>query len=509
MSEPDRVDLRAGDVLAGKYRVERVLGAGGMGVVVAAHHLQLDERVALKFLHPDVERSVEATSRFVREARAAAKIKSEHVARVTDVGELENGSPYMVMEYLEGSDLSERLETDGPLPVAQAVDFVLQTCEALASAHTLGIIHRDLKPANLFCTERPDGQLAIKVLDFGISKVTTPDPSAPHMTRTHAVIGTAPYMSPEQMKQSRGVDARADIWSLGIVLFELLTGRLPFDSDVVTHLAIKVASEPPPPLNDLRPDAPAGLERVIATCLEKDRERRFQTVGELAIALKDYGSKRARGSVERVLGTLRKAGVSGAVLPPSGEFEADPSRAPTISLPGTPRLGAPPAPVTATSWGETGPGSRSRIAMAGLAVAVPLVVFAVVLARTPHGQRASAPPEGPSVTTHPSAAESPEPAPALVATVSNSGSPSPSVPTIAFSALPPAADPIAVTPVVAPPPGAPGARAAHSPSPSPSPRASSAHAPVAPSSGPRPNCNPPYVIDSAGHREYRPECLNY
>jgi serine/threonine protein kinase len=410
----------------------------------------------------------------------------------------------MVMEYLEGSDLSERLEAGGALPVAQAVDFILQTCEALAAAHALGIVHRDLKPANLFCTERADGQLAIKVLDFGISKIT--DPAAPGhgMTRTHEVMGTAAYMPPEQMKQTKGVDARADIWSLGIILFELLTARLPFDSDVVTHLAIKVASEAPPPLRDFRPDAPPGLAQVITTCLEKDRERRFQTVGELASALKDYGSKSARGSVERVLGTLRKAGISGAVLPPSGEFAADLARAPTISATPKPRLGAPHAPVTATSWGEAGAGNRSRRAIAGLAVAIALVAVTVIVARAP--REANEPnkpsesvlPAGASVTS-PSAPESPEPTRTLVPPLSSSSA----VPTVAFSALPPAPIQAAATGVAIPSPGAQGARPAHSPA------AGSARPAVTPSSGPKPNCNPPYVIDSAGHRQYRPECLNY
>ncbi len=171
--------VREGDILAGKYRVERVLGIGGMGVVVAAHHMQLDERVALKFLLPEALGNAEAVARFAREARAAVKIKSEHVARVTDVGTLPNGAPYMVMEYLEGGDLAAWIKQRGALPVEQAVEFVLQTCIAVADAHALGIIHRDLKPANLFCVRRSDGQLSIKVLDFGISKMTDVSGSAP------------------------------------------------------------------------------------------------------------------------------------------------------------------------------------------------------------------------------------------------------------------------------------------------------------------------------------------
>ncbi len=234
-SEHARIGVAPGEVLAGKYRVDRVLGAGGMGVVVAAHHVHLDERVALKFLLPDALRSPEAVARFVREARAAVKIKSEHVARVTDVGHLENGAPYIVMEYLEGVDLSAWLRQNGPMPIPQAVDFVLQACEAIADAHVLGIVHRDLKPSNLFCIRRTDGQSSIKVLDFGISKILNPGTPRPDMTATSALIGSPLYMSPEQMSLSKGVDVRTDIWSLGIILFELITGRTPFEGGCGTR----------------------------------------------------------------------------------------------------------------------------------------------------------------------------------------------------------------------------------------------------------------------------------
>src|SRR4051812_29611172 len=209
--------VREGDVLAGKYRVDKILGAGGMGVVVAAHHVQLDERVAIKFLLPEALGNAEAVARFAREARAAVKIKSEHVARVIDVGTLETGAPYMVMEYLEGGDLSQVLASRGPLPVEEAVEYVLQACEAIAHAHALGIVHRDLKPANLFLIRRPDGTNAIKVLDFGISKVM-PGKSASSdnaMTRTRTVMGSPLYMSPEQMASTRDVDGRTDLWALG------------------------------------------------------------------------------------------------------------------------------------------------------------------------------------------------------------------------------------------------------------------------------------------------------
>ena len=312
--------VREGDVLAGKYRVERVLGAGGMGVVVAARHIHLDEKVALKFLLPEALGSGEAVARFIREARAAVKIKSEHVARVSDVGTLDNGSPYMVMEYLDGGDLAAWLQERGPLPVEQAVEFVLQACVAVADAHALGIVHRDLKPANLFCVRRSDGQLSIKVLDFGISKVNDRGAGpGMAMTKTSALMGSPLYMSPEQMRSSRDVDAGTDIWALGIILSELITGRPAFLAESVTELAIKVANEAPTPLRAFRPDAPPGLEAVVFRCLEKDRGRRYGNIGELAVALLPFGPKRARASVERISGIIQAAGLSGSALatPPS------------------------------------------------------------------------------------------------------------------------------------------------------------------------------------------------
>ncbi|MGA3122604.1 MAG: serine/threonine-protein kinase [Polyangiaceae bacterium] len=238
--------VRQGDVLGGKYRIERVLGVGGMGVVVAARHIELDSRVALKFLLPELVASPEAVARFAGEARAAVQIQNEHVARVLDVGTLDNGAPYMVMEFLEGRDLSTWLEQRGPLPVEQAVEFILQACVAVADAHRLGIIHRDLKPANLFCIRRTDGQFVVKVLDFGISKLRrTPEgdrASGMSVTKTSALMGSPLYMSPEQMRSSKDVNAQTDVWALGVILFELLTGRAPFLGETVTEVAIHVAS---------------------------------------------------------------------------------------------------------------------------------------------------------------------------------------------------------------------------------------------------------------------------
>src|SRR5580692_1093404 len=224
MIRPGSAPVSEGDLLAGKYRVERVLGAGGMGIVVAARHEQLDQMVAIKFVRDEALDNEEAVQRFLREARAAVKLKSEHVARVLDVGKLDSGAPYMVMEYLEGNDLGHILTEQGPMEAAAATDWILQACEAVAEAHAAGIVHRDLKPENLFLTNTVGGTQKIKVLDFGVSKsMGGASGELSNLTRTRAMLGSPLYMAPEQMRSSRDVDARADIWALGVVLFQLLT----------------------------------------------------------------------------------------------------------------------------------------------------------------------------------------------------------------------------------------------------------------------------------------------
>jgi serine/threonine-protein kinase len=366
MSTDEPAGVREGQLVAGKYRIDRILGAGGMGVVVAAHHLDLDERVAIKFLLPNVLDHVDAVARFAREARAAVKIKSEHVARVTDVGRLENGSPYMVMEYLEGADLAALLREKGPLPCEQAIEFVLQACEAIAEAHALGIVHRDLKPSNLFVIRRPDGAFSVKVLDFGISKITNlgGSPHTATLTQTAGLMGSPFYMSPEQMESSRSVDSRCDLWALGVILYELITGTPPFVADTLPELVLRVVNGgPPAALSNRRGDAPDGLEAVILRCLEKDRTRRYESVGELARALLPFGPKRARNSVERISGVLRSAGLSASAL----------------ALPAS-SAGATPAARTGTaaSWGKTAPPrQRARWLAAGAGVVlVGLAAFA-------------------------------------------------------------------------------------------------------------------------------------
>ncbi|MGC4087719.1 MAG: serine/threonine-protein kinase [Polyangiaceae bacterium] len=306
--------LEPGTELAGKYRIERVLARGGMGVIVCAQHLRLDERVAIKFLLADaLNRHPDAVARFEQEARAAAKIKSEHVARVSDIGTLEWGAPYMVMEYLEGQDLAQLAHQRGALPVAEAVDYLLQACEALAEAHALGIVHRDLKPANLFVTRRADGSVCIKVLDFGISKITraiSEHSSDYGMTQPAVILGSPYYMSPEQLTSSRDVDMRTDVWALGVMLYELVTGRKPFDADTLPQLSITIATQPATPLRQLRPELPEGLESTITACLQKSRDDRLSSVAEFAIRISSFAPPSAQLSLQRILRVSENAGLS-------------------------------------------------------------------------------------------------------------------------------------------------------------------------------------------------------
>jgi eukaryotic-like serine/threonine-protein kinase len=294
-------ELKAGTVIAGKFRVERVLGQGNMGVVVLATHLQLDQQVALKFLLPSSLAQAEVEARFAQEARAAAKIKSEHVVRVLDVSTLDSGEPYIVMEYLEGTDLAKQLARRGPMTVQRAVASVLQVCEALAEAHAAGIVHRDLKLSNLFVASYPDGQPCIKILDFGISKYSIPgsDPDL-SMTDTAAVMGSPLYMSPEQMRSTRNVDGRSDIWALGIILYELVAGRVPFDAQTMPLLCSMVLQDEPPSLGARVRDLPRGFEAVVMRCLAKDRNQRFQSVQDLAVALAEFAPPEAQRSVQRI-----------------------------------------------------------------------------------------------------------------------------------------------------------------------------------------------------------------
>jgi serine/threonine protein kinase len=289
------------EIVGGKYRVEQILGEGGLAVVLGAKHLQLEESVAIKMLLPKWAGNDDVVDRFLKEGRTAVRIRGEHVARVHDVG-MHAGGPYIVMERLEGCDLEAFIRESGPLPTPVAVDLVLQAIEAIAEAHGIGIVHRDLKPANLFLTRRTDGSSCIKVLDFGISKVGSDTWSR---TNPELTMGSPPYMPPEQLVSASAADVRADIWALGVVLYELLSGALPFQGKTTPELCVNVMHDAPKALSSLRPDMPTSLEATVMLCLEKDPADRFANVAEPALALVPFGTQSAHASAERVVRILR------------------------------------------------------------------------------------------------------------------------------------------------------------------------------------------------------------
>jgi eukaryotic-like serine/threonine-protein kinase len=314
-----RLAVIAGTVVAGKYRVERTLAEGGMGLVVLARHLHLEQSVALKFLRGDMSSEWDALARFAREVRAVAQLKSEHVAHVFDAGMTDDGVPYMVMEYLDGHSLARRLQTQGRLDVMSAVEYVIQACEGLAEAHSHGIVHRDIKPYNLFLVERSPGSHTIKIIDFGISKFAFSD--APNIV-TGVIVGSPCYMSPEQLRSTASVDHRTDVWSLGATLYELLAGQAAFDaSQTLPELVAAILDGRGPALRQLRADVSQELAAIVTRCLAKDREARFQSAGELAMALLPFAPARARVPAERAA-MMKPAFVT-------AQFESDPPPATT------------------------------------------------------------------------------------------------------------------------------------------------------------------------------------
>jgi serine/threonine-protein kinase len=382
--------LAVGGTVADKYRIEQLLGEGGMGFVFEATHLQLGHRVALKVLNSAVMADREVVERFLREGRALARLSGEHIARVSDVGTLPTGEPYMVMEFLEGRDLARELSARGPMPLVEVIEYMAQTCEALAEAHVRGIVHRDLKPANLFLTQKLDGEACIKVLDFGISKFTQEEGEldSENITVTSSLVGTPKYMSPEQIQDSRNVDSRTDIWGLGTIFYELLTQTRPFAAPSLALVCVKILHEEIPAPSAIKKEIPQAVDAVIARCLKKAPGDRYQSVGELVDALVTLNPnvKPSATRVTRILAARNRgsaADSSGSLPGVSQRFLIPPpeSSQPLITPSNVrPAENAENATLTAATLVESGPKKKNRLpimigAAAGGALLLGMILF--------------------------------------------------------------------------------------------------------------------------------------
>jgi eukaryotic-like serine/threonine-protein kinase len=409
-----------GDVLDGKYRVERLLGEGGMGAVAKATHLLRRAPVALKFMSGAVLSLQGAVERFVNEGVAASQIDSDHVVKVFDVGRLPSGAPYLVMEYLDGCDLGQLLEREGPtLPVARAVHFIVQALRALQTAHAAGIIHRDMKPSNCFVIDKDGEADFVKLVDFGISKVrATEDGQAAHLTRTNSALGTPLYMSPEQARSPRDVDARTDLYSVGAILYEMLSGRTPYTSETgeFTEILFKIFTTEPEPLATLRPDLPEGLCAVVHHALQRDPKDRFGSAAEMAEALTPFADERSTQVFVRLRGTRRSNGPMHSLTPAAESARVSKSEATARTFPSFKDSAAPTPKPPSTEVGVTKEAAATRASathpsrkgLVIVAVAAAIAAGAGFVALRGHS------PASPPIQPEPSAAALPPPASAPV-----------------------------------------------------------------------------------------------
>ncbi len=349
-----------------KYSVERILGRGGMGTVFEARHLRLGHRVAIKVLGEDLRVHTELVQRFEREARAAGALSSPHAVKVFDIDQTDDGTPFMVMELLHGRDLAHIVEHNGAQPIGASVRWVIEASDAIAEAHRLGIIHRDIKPSNLFlCGDTG----SIKVLDFGIAKRVAAKEAA--ITQGVAPLGTPQYMSPEQVRCAKDVDARTDIWSLGVTLYELVCGRPPFNHEVPQACIAAIVADPVPAPRQFRPDVPEELADVIMRALAKEREERFQSVDDFVLALAPFADRSpfAEEGSWRVITTARRT-IAMELTTMDGEdlvLDLEPqSRKATRA--GYVEDTVPPAVSRHTARASSGKRIRSSLALASAAV---------------------------------------------------------------------------------------------------------------------------------------------
>jgi eukaryotic-like serine/threonine-protein kinase len=440
---------QTGEVLDGKYRVERLLGEGGMGAVAKATHLLRRAPVALKFMSGAVLSLQGAVERFVNEGVAASQIDSDHVVKVFDVGRLPSGAPYLVMEYLEGCDLGQLLEREGQLIApTRAIHFTLQILRALQTAHAAGIVHRDMKPSNCFVINKDGEPDFIKLVDFGISKVrATDDAQGAHLTRTNSALGTPLYMSPEQARSPRDVDHRTDLYSVGAILYEMLTGRTPYtaESGEYTEILFKIFTTEPAPLQSIRPDIPVGIANAVHRALLRDRDARFGSAAEMAEALAPFADDRSNQVLSRLLlakGRSVTPGGMGNTPAPGAPVDA---HAQTYA--GSEGLRAPKVPTdvgvtreAAGVPGQTGArGGRAGIAIGVAAVALLMGAAGFVVVHGRSSTAAKVPPEPaaaalapqppaqplPSAQSAPVATLETLPAPTALAAASASASASP------------------------------------------------------------------------------------
>jgi serine/threonine protein kinase len=474
--------IRENETVAGKYRIGRTLGEGGMGIVVAARHLELDQMVAIKFLRTELAEQSAAAERFRREARAAARIRSPHICRVLDVGTLETGMPFLVMEYLEGCDVSDELAKRGRFPVPEALDYVLQACEALSEAHAVGIVHRDLKPGNLFLESRTDGSRSIKVLDFGVSKSMFDSAAQLKLTKTASLIGSPLYMSPEQLDAATDVDARADIWALGTILYELIAGRTPFLAETIPQLVNAVVNGTQPSFQQLGIPAPLGLEAVVNRALNKRREDRFTTITEFAQALLPFAASYGAVSVSRRMSLANSAPgmmasgtnrISSSGRVSSGGTDPDLEASRTLVGGALPPLSSG----TPSSWQRSPPPSKPNPRAIAIGLALVPILAAVVIAVLYWGGGSSEP-VAPVPSARPAAQVPPPPAPddttttkPAEPTAEPSPEPTSGRPLVTATVEP---EPTALPPSARHPAGKPGSRSAQ-----PAAKPSAAEAPAA------------------------------
>jgi serine/threonine-protein kinase len=497
--------VRIGEVLADRYRVESVLGTGGMGVVFAAVDLSGQRRVAIKLLNAAAEQNAEFVSRFLREGRAASRLESDHVARVLDCGTLADGRPYLVTELLEGTDLARLLREQGALDVGYTVDLVMQTCQGLAEAHAAGIVHRDLKPANLFLTSTAAGEPLVKILDFGICKLANDD-GATSLTAPEQMLGTPKYMSPEQLLASRDIDPRSDVWAVGVILYELLTAHPPFNAPSLVELMNAILGRTPPPLHMLRANVPPALSALALRCLAKSRVERVPDVGQLLHELSPFCSRAQSIALSSTIasqppasaatpvnlpqgGTKLLAPNVTAMLTPTGPRQPPPHSSGGHAVAATP-VGGRVYPVLPNASppvaGARAPGSKRGTVW--FLVLPCLALAAVILV-------------GPRFVPIPKRAVPPPPSASIPPSTNGPGAAEPAASVEPATTIPPA---VTVEPAHAPaaPPSASGSAAPGSSAKAVAPRQKQPSP-----SGTDDRCSPPYVISETGKMIWKRECF--